>query len=407
MFINKLTNEVIQMNTINTCEYLYGALKVPIYLYKNEMTLTTCFPPQFTYTHPLPEHLAILINSHAFVSYLETDLYSYYGCISFKDKKEFIVVGPVNPYPYTDNALSVLQKNHKIDYNKSIEFDLFFKSIPTHNIDSFASILLLINYLINNTPLTRENVIELPMNNKHFSLDTIYFNNSEIYEYNKFIDFSYDLEKEGYCYIETGNMIKLEEFIENHANKHYDRNIITKDNIKHIRTAFIMSITLMSRSAIKGGLLPNTAFQLSDTYFLQMEALNSIEQIEMLLLHAAYDFTKRTLDSNIPSHSNKLLYYVTKYIKENIYKNITVTDISNYLHFNRSYLSHKFKIESGIALSNYILSCKLEEGKNLLEFTSKSISEISNLLCFSNQSHFQNSFKKKFNITPHKFRISK
>jgi AraC-like DNA-binding protein len=47
---------------------------------------------------------------------------------------------------------------------------------------------------------------------------------------------------------------------------------------------------------------------------------------------------------------------------------------------------------------------KLEEAKSLLKFTDKSISEISEYLCFSTQSYFQNVFKKKYGMTPKKYR---
>ena len=49
---------------------------------------------------------------------------------------------------------------------------------------------------------------------------------------------------------------------------------------------------------------------------------------------------------------------------------------------------------------------KLEEAKSLLIYTDKTISEISEYLCFSTQSYFQNVFKKKYGQTPKEFRSS-
>ncbi|WP_443647436.1 helix-turn-helix domain-containing protein [Blautia sp.] len=42
------------------------------------------------------------------------------------------------------------------------------------------------------------------------------------------------------------------------------------------------------------------------------------------------------------------------------------------------------------------MRCKLKEGKELLQYTNKSISTF---LCFSSQSHFQTAFKKQFGMT--------
>ncbi|WP_442862488.1 helix-turn-helix domain-containing protein [Bacillus sp. USDA818B3_A] len=48
----------------------------------------------------------------------------------------------------------------------------------------------------------------------------------------------------------------------------------------------------------------------------------------------------------------------------------------------------------------------MEEAKDLLAFSDKSISEISNYLCFSSQSHFQKVFKDYYAITPQAYRKS-
>ncbi|MGN0831254.1 MAG: helix-turn-helix domain-containing protein [Candidatus Ornithospirochaeta sp.] len=46
----------------------------------------------------------------------------------------------------------------------------------------------------------------------------------------------------------------------------------------------------------------------------------------------------------------------------------------------------------------------LREVKSRLKYTDKSLTEISNYLCFSSQNHFQNSFKKHYGITSLKYR---
>ena len=50
------------------------------------------------------------------------------------------------------------------------------------------------------------------------------------------------------------------------------------------------------------------------------------------------------------------------------------------------------------------MRCKLEEAKSLLTHSDKTLSEISNYLCFSSQSYFQNVFKQKFGLTPKQYR---
>lgn len=64
------------------------------------------------------------------------------------------------------------------------------------------------------------------------------------------------------------------------------------------------------------------------------------------------------------------------------------------MYFNRSYLSTKFKKETGMIISDYIMKEKIEEAKRLLRYTDKSATAIAAYLSFSSQSHFSNALHK-------------
>ena len=65
---------------------------------------------------------------------------------------------------------------------------------------------------------------------------------------------------------------------------------------------------------------------------------------------------------------------------------------------------NKFKKELGFDVCSFIMRCKLEEAKSLLTYSDKTLSEISNYLCFSSQAYFQTVFKKKYGLTPTQYR---
>lgn len=71
---------------------------------------------------------------------------------------------------------------------------------------------------------------------------------------------------------------------------------------------------------------------------------------------------------------------------------------------NPSYLSTLFKKEVGMSISEYVQSAKVNEAKNLLSYTSHSMSDISSLLNFYDQSHFIRVFKKYTGVTPKQFK---
>ena len=74
------------------------------------------------------------------------------------------------------------------------------------------------------------------------------------------------------------------------------------------------------------------------------------------------------------------------------------------MYMSRSRLSTRFKEETGENLSDYIMREKVEEAKQLLTYTDKSIAAISAYLAFSSQSHFTRQFKNITGRTPGEYR---
>ncbi|MEH7313803.1 helix-turn-helix domain-containing protein, partial [Priestia megaterium] len=72
------------------------------------------------------------------------------------------------------------------------------------------------------------------------------------------------------------------------------------------------------------------------------------------------------------------------------------------LHPN--YLSKIFKKEVGKSVSQYIQEQRIEEAKKLLQLSNYTISEISTLLNFHDQSYFTTTFKKILGVTPKQYR---
>ena len=101
---------------------------------------------------------------------------------------------------------------------------------------------------------------------------------------------------------------------------------------------------------------------------------------------------------------NYFLRTITSYIREHLDERLTVDQIAEAIHMNRSYLSTKFKKETGRSLSSYVIDTKLKKSMEYLRNTDKPIIEIVNLLGFSSQGYFQNVFKRHIGITPGQYR---
>lgn len=385
------------------CEYLYNSLYIPIYLY-NHNELAACYPDQDQATHPLSQYLSSLRETDNKVSYIVTSFYSYYGCIQIEDSNSFIVIGPINDFPYSNESLLVMSKEFSIEKSKTEAFYEFFHKIPTQNLDSFINTLLLINYTINNTELKRADIDQSVGYQYDTSINKHYSEKSFDEKEEGLLNNSFEIERELIRYIETGNIEKLDQF--SNRSKNTRVGIIAQNNLRQWKNTFIVLVTLASRAAMRGGLTPSIAYQLSNIYMQQVERLTDMEAIMSLLRQVQLDYANRVANSIVPATADHTLHRVIQYVRENTNKHITVTEVADHVGMTRTSLSRKVKNELGLELSTFIRKCKLEEAKDLLAFSDKSISEISNYLCFSSQSHFQKTFKDEYEITPNAFRKS-
>lgn len=96
------------------------------------------------------------------------------------------------------------------------------------------------------------------------------------------------------------------------------------------------------------------------------------------------------------SHMDEILNYIHK----NIQKNITRKDVADAVYLNPEYLSRLFRKEKGMKLSDYILQEKMNIAKLMLETTNFSVSIIASKVGYSNFSHFAQSFKRLFGVSP-------
>lgn len=156
--------------------------------------------------------------------------------------------------------------------------------------------------------------------------------------------------------------------------------------------------------AIPGGLDIEKTYQLMDLYIQECEKLQTIGDVKYLQYSMIQDFCRHTSDAHIPEGISSEVYTCMNYIRCHTNESLGIEDIAWQIHRSRSYVRKRFKEELGINIGAYIARCKLEEAKALLTYSDKSLTEISNYLCFSSQSYFQNVFKKKYGLTPMQYR---
>jgi AraC-like DNA-binding protein len=67
-------------------------------------------------------------------------------------------------------------------------------------------------------------------------------------------------------------------------------------------------------------------------------------------------------------------------------------------------MAHAFKREYGISPVNYMIDCRIREGKRLLAETDLAPSQIASILGFSSSSYFSQTFRNVEGTTPTEYR---
>lgn len=104
------------------------------------------------------------------------------------------------------------------------------------------------------------------------------------------------------------------------------------------------------------------------------------------------------------THMTKECAQIKEYLDTNYADHITLDTLTDLTHMNKYYMAHSFTKYTGQSPIQYLNQKRLDVACTLLRDTDHSISSISSSVGFSSQSYFTQSFRKKYGITPVKYR---
>lgn len=114
------------------------------------------------------------------------------------------------------------------------------------------------------------------------------------------------------------------------------------------------------------------------------------------------------LKSNRESTTKKVVLEAKEYIHEN-YKDpeLTLENMCRHLHLSPAYFSTLFKKETGQTCIAYLTEFRLNKALELLDTTELKTYMIGSLVGYPDQNYFSYAFKKKYGVSPTKYRAGK
>jgi AraC-like DNA-binding protein len=183
--------------------------------------------------------------------------------------------------------------------------------------------------------------------------------------------------------------------------------ILAKTRIRHEKNLAVCTTAIATRAAILGGLPDDIAYAMSDSFILKIEEMNYIPDVVQSNNDIIIEFTKAVSEYK---HKQGNIYSsevrkCINYVEQNLHSKFTLNDMSEELHVCVSQISRKFKNETGESFVDFCTRQRINEARRLLEFSEKSILEISTILAFSSQSYFSAKFKEYTGKSPLDYRL--
>lgn len=384
------------------CQLNYLDSGIPVYIYRNN-TLLQAFPEQSACTYPPKHYIEEFAEMTDDIAHLSTPYGAYFVAVKPKDQTELcVVLGPANYIPFTDADFHTMYADYVVVQEDRKDFKHFFQLIPPIALSGLLAKAAVFNYFLNHEMRTHFDLLDsertiVPYEHTEKQTEDFY-QQKEDFQHNN----SFEIESMILHFVESGDVDGLKIMTLQSSVIH--SGTIAPNQLRQTKNIHIIMTALATRRAISSGVDADEAFQMSDLYIQTAENLNDPSAVQNLNLQMLLAFAQKVKDKLIPKTSDEALQRAIQYVLQNINCPITAAEVADHVGFSRSYFSTYFKEQLGFTPSAFILRCKLEEGKHLLQFTDKPLSVISNYLCFSSQSHFQTAFKKQYNVTPLQFR---
>lgn len=103
-------------------------------------------------------------------------------------------------------------------------------------------------------------------------------------------------------------------------------------------------------------------------------------------------------------YSNELVVKMLNYIDDNLYKRITMDEISSIFYFNKDYLMRIFKKELDITIMDYINKRRIYNSLDLLKNTDDLVIKIALNSGYSSLEYYSETFTKILGVSPLTYR---
>ena len=296
---------------------------IPVRVYRSGAELCRCFPVELP-RDPLEvcREEVFAISEH--VGYYASPLFHYYGVLNTGDVK--IVVGPTAQIMADEQKLRELAFRADVPREQVPAFVEGINAIMRLPVETLLQMLCTINHFLNGGE--RLELSDLAIHEEEQMLiktGVEQRRTSRVYEQDEQIKQSHNtlaVEEALMGIVRRGDTVALRRWLASASA--VQGGTIAGDQLRQLRNTFIVTATLVSRAAIRGGLRQDEAFFLSDAYIQRVELLTSHSKILNLQYNMLLEFTEQVEKLYRSEHTTKLSLDVATYVRRHLSEPISV-----------------------------------------------------------------------------------
>ncbi|MBE7551551.1 MAG: helix-turn-helix transcriptional regulator [Anaerolineales bacterium] len=122
-----------------------------------------------------------------------------------------------------------------------------------------------------------------------------------------------------------------------------------------------------------------------------------------LALHLLRNYASGATTHPLPRHglSETQLRRVLDYLNDQLEQDLSLAELAAAAGYSPTYFARQFKQATGLAPHQYLIHCRVERARGLLEAGTLTVAEIAQRVGFADQSHLDRHFKHLLGVSPH------
>jgi len=389
----------------NICSLFYASHYIPLAVYE-ERTIVHIFSSAGSSLDLFSLFEAQSFSAEQTMYILTLPEQGTYGQIRIKNSPMRVLLGPVFPTPITEDTVMTVARRNLTDKKDMDALAEFLYSIPNCSYNQFVNLTALLNFIINGEMFDIAEQFREESSDVGNKLAVTYTEDLYKSQDEQVLHGTYQFENMLLSFVRDGETDKLNAFLTSTAKTtHLREGKLAEAPLRQAKNLLIGVATMVGKvGAIGGGLGVEETYRLIDLYIQECEKTSSTEEVKVLQYNMLLDFTDRVAQVKAPRNASKEIYACMQYIQNHTNCQIGIDDVAGFIGKSRTYVTKKFRQETGESITDFIIKSKIRDAKRLLRYSNRSLSEISTHLCFSSQAYFQTVFKKSTGMTPNEYR---